>query len=183
MSQVTYFRISGVIFHNLPPKSVRPEKKPLPKTLNFFLSKKQSAKSMRRILFPDEIPIEKIQIISVLNSYVNGNFNNIKQLNYLNTWSLSFLPPDLKEFALLHLNNKIILNDRRWKFQNVTSNCTFCDKFPSTITIHHESFLHFFFECRHSRNISDKYFNDILMDPINIKVIATRGAQNPKPIY
>ena len=182
MSQVTYFRISGVIFHNLPPKSVRPEKKPLPKTLNFFLSKKQSAKSMRRILFPDENPIEKIQIIGVLNSYVNGNFNNIKQLNYLNTWSLSFLPPDLKEFALLHLNNKIILNDRRWKFQNVTSNCTFCDKFPSTITIHHESFLHFFFECRHSRNISDKYFNDILMDPINIKVIATRGARNPKPI-
>ena len=136
---------------------------------------------MRRICFPEENAIENIQHIRVLNSYVNGNFITNKQLNYLNTWSLFFLPPDLKEFALLHLNNKIILNDRWWKFQNVSSNCTFCDKFPSTTTIHHESFLHFYFECQHTKNISDKYFNNIFQGPINIKVVATRGAQNPRP--
>ena len=182
MSQITYFRISGVMFHNLPPKSCRPDKKPLIKTLNFFFSKKQSAKNIRRVFFPENNSIENSQHVMLLNSYVNGNFILNKQLNYLNTWSLSFLPPDLKEFALFHLNNKIILNDRRWKFQNVTSNCTFCDKFPSTTAIHHESFLHFYFECQHTKPIADKYFNDIFNDPINIKIAATRGAQNPKPM-
>ena len=182
MSQIVYFRISGVMFHNLPPKRCRPDKKPLPKTLNFFFSKKRSAKDIRRVFFPDEISLENIQHVKVLNSYVNGNFAINNQLNYLNTWSLSFLPPDLKEFALLHLNNKIILNDRRWKFHDVTSNCSFCDKFPSTIAIHHESFLHFYIECRHSKTIADKYFDNIFNEPINIKVVLTRGAQDLKPM-
>ena len=93
MSQIIYFRISGVMFHNLPPKSCRPDKKPLPKTLNFFFSKKQSAKNIRRVIFPDNNSIENIQHVKVLNSYVNGNFITNKQINYLNTWSLSFLPP------------------------------------------------------------------------------------------
>ena len=181
MSQVTYLRIPGALFHNLPPKSSRPEKKTLSKTLGFFLSKKQSAKSVRKICFPEKNTIENFQHIKVLNSYVDGNFITKKQIDYLNTWSLSFLPPDLKEFAIFHLNNKTILNDRRCKFQNVTSNCTFCDKFPSTTLIHHESFLHFYFECHHTKNISDRYFNSIFKDPINIKVVATRGAQDPKP--
>ena len=92
MSQVTHFRIAGALFHNLPPRSSRPEKKPLPKTLGFFLSKKQSAKSVRKICFPEKNTIQNFQHIKVLNSYVDGNFITKKQIR-LSKYVVTFLSP------------------------------------------------------------------------------------------
>ena len=100
---------------------------------------------------------------------------------YLNTWYLSFLPPCVKEFTLLHTSNKIILNDRRYKFQNTSNECSFCALFPSTFKIPVETFQHLYFECPLTTTISNKYFHGLFDFEINFKEVSTRGSIQPFP--
>ena len=96
-------------------------------------------------------------------------------------WTLTYLPGCIKEFAVFHLNNKVILNDRRCKFQNVTSYCSFCSKFPTTYPTNHETFSHFYFDCPIAAPIARKYFIDLFKFPIDLKLVITRGAQYAYP--
>ena len=165
----------------MPPLAMRPHQKPLPKSLTTFLSKKNSAKMLRIILYGPPDQSHSIQLKTVLNTYVLGHFPETKQNEYLNTWFLSFLPACLKEFALLHTSNKIILNDRRAKFQNISNECSFCKRFPSTIQIPVETFSHLYFECPFSKKIADEYFYNLFDFEIDIRQVSTRGSVLPYP--
>ena len=96
------FKLHCVLVHNMPPLAMRPHLKPLPKSITTFLSKKNSAKMLRTILYGPSDQSHSKQLKTVLNTYVLGHFPETKQNEYLNTWFLSFLPACLKEFALLH---------------------------------------------------------------------------------
>ena len=182
ISQSCYFKLRGVILYNLPRKEVRPNHRPLPKSMNHFLLKRKSSKSLRRILFNNSNTSHLNQLTSVLNSYIPGLFSMKKQIEKLNTWSLYYLPSSIREFAVFHLNNKTILNDRRCKFQNITSHCSFCSKFPTTYHTEHESFKHFYFECPVSEPIARKYFQNLFKFTFDLKLIITRGAQEAHPV-
>ena len=173
--------LRGAILRALPPRNHRPTTRPLPKSLTFFLAKKTKAKSLRRIISKSHTTLNLSQTLTLLNSYVVGPTSLKKQIENLNTWSISFIPYCVKHFALFHLNMKIILNDRRYKFQNTISECSFCIRFPTTGKVPHETFKHFYFECPVSEPIRSKYFPDLLTFPIDIKEVTTRGSQLTHP--
>ena len=181
LNLANYFKISGVIRYNIPPQASRPSSRPKPKSIDFFMVKKRTSKALRNILYDanNMAPIGQLKVL--LNSYLPGPYPEAKQNEYLNSWYLSFLPPCVKEFALFHTSNKIILNDRRYKFQNTTNECSFCSRFPSTFKIPVETFQHLYFECPFSTRLASNYFVDLFDFDINFKLVSTRGANYAFP--
>ena len=91
-----------------------------------------------------------------------------RRLTFFNTWNISYLPSELKNFALLYCSNKIILNYTRSRWMDVSPLCTFClinghtDPQPETLK-------HILLDCQFTKYVVDK-----MMAPFKFN-----GEQNP----
>ena len=179
INQNEYWRIYSIIRNNLPPHHDIPDNRPLPKSLSFFYSKNPAAKTFRRIYRdPSSKKFEDFQEVIITCSLSEGQLNLKKKIYLVNIWSLSFLPLDLKEFALLHLNNKHIFNLCCSRFNvNVSPDCNFCKLFPSIDRISGESYEHLYLLCPSVKPLADLYFTNLFTFTIRHRILLARGCQ------
>ena len=88
-------------------------------------------------------------------------------------WSFRALPNQIRQFALLRNNNKLILNAQRSKFSQVSPTCTFCSFFPSP-SYDNETQEHLFYDCKISGKILKDYFENFTPD-FDLKKAIFRG--------
>ena len=168
--------------HNLPERHDIPNQPPLPKSLSFFFSKNPAAKMFRH-LSQDHTKnkFENFQEILTTSNLTEGPLNMTKKINLVNIWTLSFLPLDLKEFALFHFNNKHILNLYRARFTpNISPECSFCKRFPTIGKIWGESYEHFFLNSQTVKPLADLYFTHLFSFQLDHRTLLSRGCQEDR---
>ena len=84
---------------------------------------------------------------------------------------------ELSNFALFHHNLKFIYKSQRFKFSNSSNECSFCSLFPTSNIIPAETFTHIFLTCKHTTELSQKYFTNLTSLDVTFPSLLTQGSQ------
>ena len=156
-----FFGIRNAIKRAMNGKKI-PAEKPPDKSILFVYEKCYKAKFFRSYI--TDIAFDNIANFSGTLYFARiypGTFDKSQTANFLKLWSFRALPNQIRQFALMRNNNKLLLNDQRAKFTQTSPTCTFCNFFPS-MTYEDESQEHLFFNCRISNKILSEYFNNFI---------------------
>ena len=162
LSYNDYFHIYSILSKNVKRSEIL-DKRSKTFSLQFLFSKNPNTKYISSIVDKNTIDIRSFTSIEFFNIYVNSEFNELRSKNFLNVWTQSFVPIDIRNFALLRNNNKIILNYQTSRFLNTGSNCNLCMLYPSNVDIT-ETPEHLFYSCRFTKSLIDNYFHDFVDD-------------------
>ena len=181
LNPALYLRFFSIVKHNIhqlrPPNS-----QPLTKSLSFFLMKNPPTKTVRELIFPPPLPVNfsKIQPVILQNALSPSPYDETRLKNniqFFNTWSLSFLPIELSNFALFFINRKITLNAQRSHFSDIPRFCTFCYRSPCPGNLPDENYDHLFLKCRFTQDLANSIFPNLLIVPLNLTDLLSHGCQ------
>ena len=125
---------------------------------NFLKNKNLKSKNFRKFMINKNTDLDKVT--TILNRYKWANMNIVdvdRESKWLNLWNISFLPIEIRNFFLCHLNNSNKFNVHLSKFnQAISPGCTFCTLSknlpPPRETIEH------FYSCQISTSFAHDYF-------------------------
>ena len=176
LSYNDYFLIYSILSKNVVRTEI-PNNRPKTFSLPFLYRKNPATKYIKSFLNKTLVDISKFTSIEFFNIYCNSEFDEIQSKKFLNVWSLNFLPVEVRNFALMRNNNKLILNYQRSRFSGTGPNCSFCMFYPCTDDIV-ETPEHLFFLCRITKGLIDSYFNNLIEDMnLDWKEIFFKGAK------
>ena len=156
-----YMRVRTVIEKTLKKHGKNLGKKS--QSLNEFLKKpKLKAKNFRKFIQVSELTFNKCRPTKTRYSWANIEVDIFREKRFYKTWSIYFLPINIKDFATKLLNNKISFNANLAHFHNVSPNCYFCSKNNPHQLIPKETAKHFFTECQTTTTIFQEYFLSFL---------------------
>ena len=156
-----YMRVRTVIEKTLKKHGKNLGKKS--QSLNEFLKKpKLKAKNFRKFIQVSELTFNKCRPTKTRYSWANIEVDIFREKRFYKTWSIYFLPINIKDFATKLLNNKISFNANLAHFHNVSPNCYFCSKNNPQQLIPKETAKHFFTECQTTTTIFQEYFLSFL---------------------
>ena len=114
-----------------------------------------------------KLQIEKVRPCITRAGWAQQNYIIVKrEETFMTTWCLSFLPMNIRDFAVRFLNNKIYLNANLENAYGHIPDCTFC-------SIHlvqdppRENNVHFWRDCTYTSRILQQYF-DVFFQNTNI---------------
>ena len=169
-----YFAIYSC-YRNLRDKYEIPEELTPVSSLSFIYGKGVSAKYFRNLLLKDDITITATSSYQAFDHYYQSHFCKKQSKFFYATWSLSFLPNEIKNFTLKRINNKILLNYQLSYFNDeIHPYCTWCYRFPLT-NMPLEKTYHFFYSCPTTFRLLSDYFENIFNEPIDIKQLLFKG--------
>ena len=140
-----YFLIYSILRNNISMQLI-PSNKPKTYSIDYFYKKNHESKVVRKIFADSKYSISSFASVQFFNLYYNSEFNLVQTKNFLDVWAYSFLPIEVRNFALLRNNNKLVLNYQLSRFSNRGTHCTFCFFYPTTYESM-ETAEHLFFEC------------------------------------
>ena len=175
-----FFTIRNAIRRALFGKII-PNKKPPDKSLLFIFEKCHNAKFFRNYI--SQVAFDTIENFAGVQYFAriyNAPFDKSQTINFLKLWTFRALPNQIRLFALLRNNNKLLLNEQRAKFSQISPTCTFCNFFPFVV-YENESQEHLFFNCRITSGVLSDYF-DNFVENFDLKKAIFRGhvGQNEK---
>jgi hypothetical protein len=158
---VTYFRLRLAV-DNLLKKLPVPNSPISVPVRNFLNQFKKGSKRIRNIMTNSK------SNDNVLPELV-GNYFKIAGITVENpstfpwqSWALSFLPNDLRDFLYKYFYNKLGLNSRTFHFGGETRECTFCAIVIRVMgPVPKETFQHLFFECPPIKHCHEQIFDAV----------------------
>ena len=149
---------------------------PPPASLYHLFSKNPNSRYIRNIISNKKSLFEILPCVNFFNIYCRSQYDFSQTKNFMTSWNISFMPTEIRNFALLRTNNKLILNKQRAQFSHVSSTCSFCKFFPLT-KLYAETPEHLFFCCSSTYSIIEKYFENFF-DNFNfsLKELFFKGA-------
>ena len=143
--------------------------------MNHFLRNKQKSISFRKQISTSTFELED-QSNYIYYTQLTEYIPKIKFVKkFFSTWTLSFLPSCIKEFALRRITNRYKLNSQITYFHyDISPICSFCKFFPLT-NIAKETNYHLFYECPIVHEIINKYFSLNFHPELNIRNITFLG--------
>ena len=136
-------------------------------SLDEFLKKpKLKAKNFRKFIQVSDLTLKKCRPVKTRYSWANIEIDFLREKRFYKTWTIYFLPINIKDYATKLLNNKINFNANLAHFHNVSPNCFFCSKNTQIQVIPKETAKHFFTECPTTTAIFQAYFDSFLVNKL-----------------
>ena len=157
-----FYRISSIFRHSINKLKSKIAEPHL--SLDAFFKKKNlKSKNFRKYLTSDTINISTLQTTKNRYSWTQtAGIDVDREIKWLNTWNHSFLPIQIRDFGLKHLNNTIKYNVHKSKINSLVSpSCTFCE-LERILPAQRETIKHFFIECPTTFSFANNYFNNNL---------------------
>ena len=163
-----FFRMQSIIRYNLIKHS---DKFLLPqlKIGDYLNRPNKKSKHFRAFFEFNSFRIDKCLTTSNRYNWASVNIIDLtRELRWQNSWHLSFLTINLKDFSFKLLNNKLKFNGHLAHFlDNQSAECTFC-VMSNMRPAPKENIKHFFIDCPTSNNLYTNHFNNFLSNkPFN----------------
>ena len=157
-----FFRLSSIFRYSLNKFSSKIQE-PYLCLEDFFKKKNLKSKIFRKYLFYDDVDIAKIYTSKSRYSWTDSRVVDVeREKKWLNVWNHSFIPIQIREFGLKHLNNTNKYKCHLSKINhNISPNCTFCEQY-NLLPAQRETIKHFFIECPNTISLKNNYFNNNL---------------------
>ena len=127
----------------------------------FFGTVKKGARKFRSIFLKqqtDNADPTRLRIVGTFAAVTETAVPNLDTIRHaLNSWNISFLHNDLKDFIFRFRNNQLFTNDRLHAIDGLTNPvCTFC-RIKGLPGAPNESFYHLFFSCSTSKGFLNSF--------------------------
>ena len=127
----------------------------------FFGTVKKGARKFRSIFLKqqtDNADPTRLRIVGTFAAVTETAVPNLDTIwHALNSWNISFLHNDLKDFIFRFRNNQLFTNDRLHAIDGLTNPvCTFC-RIKGLPGAPNESFYHLFFSCSTSKGFLNSF--------------------------
>ena len=135
--------------------------------INSILNKpKLKSKCFRPFLNKPKFKISNCRPSKSRNTWAISTLDSQRESRFFLSWTKSFIPMNVREFAFKFLNNFLTLNSNRARMLNNENiaKCYFCEHHPviNLDPIPNENVRHFFLQCNTTENILRVYFRDFL---------------------
>lgn len=121
------------------------------------------SKNFRKYLTTDNQEIKKC--VSTVNRYKWASATEIdvkREISWTKTWTLSFIPIEMRDFSFKSINNYLYFNGHISHFSNeVSPACTFCI-LEKRLPAPKETIKHFFIDCPTTGYFTNNHFDSLL---------------------
>ena len=160
-----FLRVADFITPTLNAEKLNFSKKNVP--ISTILNRtKLKSKIFRPFLSVSRFKISNCRPSKSRNLWSENVLDPQRESRFFLSWTKSFVPMNIREFAFKFLNNFLHLNANRARMlQNENlAKCYFCENHPVGLMqiIPHENYRHFFLQCRTSDEVLRVYFRDFL---------------------
>ena len=128
--------------------------------------KKVKSKFFRKFLNPPSFKIANCRPSRSRNLWSIAQLDPFRESRFFTSWTISFIPMNVREFAFKFLNNFLYLNANKAKMlrNEDLAKCFFCDNYSvNQNDIPHENYRHFFLQCPISDVHINQYFREFLI--------------------